>query len=160
MALKKPLVLGSTGPEQLQSGDTLDASILAVSTVDLTNGGGSSATIGQAVYSSAAGAFQLAKADASGTSDPIGLVRSTSVSASSSGTVQTGDVLTATTTQWDAVTGQTGGLTTGATYFLSAATAGNLTTTAPSTAGQFRVPIGVALSTTDMLVRIQPRIKL
>jgi hypothetical protein len=48
------------------------------------------------------------------------------------------------------VTGQVGGLTPNSTYYLSAATAGALTTTAPSTAGQFVYRVGKAISTTQM----------
>ena len=41
--------------------------------------------------------------------------------------------MVATTAQWDAVAGTTGGLAFGANYFLSAGTAGLLTATAPTT---------------------------
>jgi hypothetical protein len=68
--------------------------------------------------------------------------------------------LTATTGQWDAVTGQTGGLTPGALYYLSVATAGKLTLTATETVGEFVERVGKAVSTTRMEVTVMPRIKL
>jgi hypothetical protein len=48
----------------------------------------------------------------------------------------------------------------GTTYYLSAGTAGLLTATAPSTVGQYVVEIGVALSTTELLIRPRPPILL
>lgn len=61
--------------------------------------------------------------------------------------------LSLTTAQWDAVTTQTGGLTLGVPYYLSATT-GRLTTTAPSAGGTFVAPVGVALSHTTLMVQI------
>ncbi len=62
--------------------------------------------------------------------------------------------LTLTTAEWDVITGQTGGLTLDAPYYLSSATAGKLTTTAPSAGGTFKAPVGTALSHTTMMVQI------
>ena len=56
---------------------------------------------------------------------------------------------------WDGVTGQTGGLTTGANYYLSAATPGKMTTVAPSSAGDFIILLGVARDPTTMILNIQ-----
>ena len=61
------------------------------------------------------------------------------------------------TAQWDAVTGQTGGLSPGATYFLDS-TNGMLTTT-PTDAG-YLVQVGHALSTTSMALEGDGPIKL
>ena len=47
------------------------------------------------------------------------------------------------------------GLTAGADYFLDPATAGKLTTTPPSTVGQFNVYVGRAKSSTDMHLDIR-----
>ena len=47
------------------------------------------------------------------------------------------------------------GLTAGATYYLSAATAGAMTVTPPSTVGQYVVRLGKALSTTEFEIRIE-----
>lgn len=124
----------------------------------LTNGEASAIAIGRAVYPSASGAVKLATANAAGTKDVIGLVMATSIASSVAGPVATSGTVTATTTQWDAVTGQTGGLTFGARYYLSNTTAGALTTT-PPTSG-YVIQVGVALSTTKLALNIGPVIQL
>jgi hypothetical protein len=64
-------------------------------------------------------------------------------------------VVTLTTAQWDAVvTGQSGGLTAGAWYYLSSATAGFLTTTAPSVGGTFKTLVGLAISPTELQLQL------
>ncbi len=62
--------------------------------------------------------------------------------------------LSLTTTQWDVITGETGGLTRQARYFLSSATKGKLTQTAPVTSGEFVTQVGIALSATDLMIQI------
>ncbi len=119
----------------------------------LTNGEASAFIVGNVVYSSAAGTVKKAKADALGTSWVCGLTL-TATAAAGSATIQTGGVVTLTTGQWDAIAGTTGGLTFGTPYFLSAATAGLLTATAPSTTGQQWVQVGIGLSTTQMEIQI------
>jgi hypothetical protein len=156
MALKKPLVLNGGQIEQLQSTDY----IAGVDIPQFTNGNAGSIVIGTPVYSSANSTVDKAKADAVGTANVIGLVFDSSVAASSSGGVILDGILVATTGQWDAVAGTSGGLTRDTMYYLSAATAGLLTATAPSAAGQFVVCVGIALSTTEMKIDIKPRVKL
>jgi hypothetical protein len=63
-------------------------------------------------------------------------------------------VATATTAQWDAVTGGTGGLIPGSMYFLDPTTVGMLTTTAPTASGQVVVDVGRASSTTDLEISL------
>lgn len=160
MALRKPLVINAGQVEQIQAGDTLDAVVTEVDVVQLTNNNASAIVIGAPVYCESAGQVDLAKADASATVQALGLVKDTSITASASGNIQTDGVLAATTVQWDAVAGTTGGLTAGAIYYLSAATAGELTETAPTTGGQFVVRVGIALSTTEMEITFSPPILL
>lgn len=112
------------------------------------NAQGSTINKCQVVYASAAGSIALARADVLTTAKMIGLVFDTTIANTASGNIITDGSLTATTTQWDAVTGGTGGLTTGSIYYLSTATAGALTTTAPTTG--YLVPVGIGLSTTVM----------
>jgi hypothetical protein len=50
---------------------------------------------------------------------------------------------------------QLSSLTLGATYYLSGSTAGGVTSTAPTTAGHIAQELGVADSTTELLVEIQ-----
>lgn len=57
-----------------------------------------------------------------------------------------------TTAEWDALTGDTGGLVPNDRYYLSQGTAGKITKTRPVTG--IRAPIGVALSDTVLLVQI------
>ena len=69
--------------------------------------------------------------------------------------VQYKGILEATHAQWDAVvTGESGGLTPGANYFVSTVNPGKLVTSITATSGQFVSPVGVALSSTQMLILI------
>jgi hypothetical protein len=123
----------------------------------LTNDEATTVGIVNAVYSDASGGFKKAIANADGTSKPIG-VTAASVASAASGTIRTGGEISATTGEWDAVTGQTGGLTFNADYFLDNTTAGKLTTTAPGSG--YVVRVGRAISTTKMVIRIGERVQL
>jgi hypothetical protein len=150
MALRKPLVLVSGVKQQLQAGDTLDAPQSGGDVIVQTNDEATPIVIGTPVYNDAADGVKKAKADASGTSNVIGLLRDVSITNGVAGSIQTSGTLTATTAQWDAVFGTTGGLTFGTRYFLSAATSGQGTATAPSTVGQNVVLLGIANSSTEL----------
>ena len=158
MPLKKPVVFTDGMFELLQSGDTLDAAVSIADEATLTNSSAGAIAIGTPVYISAANACQPSRANASGTAKVIGLVSATTIAAAATGTIRKDGPLTATTVQWDAITGQTGGLTSGGSYFLSEAIAGRLTTTAPATG--WVVPVGVALSTTDFEIQVGDRVRL
>jgi hypothetical protein len=160
MAARKPLVIVDGQIEQIQSGDTLDAAVSEVDVASLTNNNASPIVIGNAVYTDAAGGVDLAQADALGTSEVVGLVREASISAAASGEIQTDGVLVATTTQWDAVAGTTGGLDVGTVYYLDPSTAGDLTDTAPTAIGQVVIRIGKAISTTDIEISISEPVQL
>lgn len=118
----------------------------------LTNGEAGAIVIGRVVYCSGVDTMRLANANAAGTKDVIGIVTSTSISSGASGSFACEGIITATTTQWDVVTGQSGGLTTGAKYYLSNTTAGAMTTTAPSSG--YVCLVGIALSTTKFRILI------
>ena len=151
MALKKPICIYSGQLAQIASTDTLDVpGIAAGDVVVLTNDESSPIVIGAPVYMDDADGVKKAKADATGTKNVIGLVKDASITNGTTGGIQVNGVLTATTTQWDAVFGTTGGLTFNTRYYLSQTTAGIGTATAPSTVGQFIVPLGIALSTTEL----------
>jgi hypothetical protein len=160
MAIRKPLVLNGGQIEQLQAGDVLDAVVAQSDSVGVTNGNASPIVIGAPVYIKAADQVDLAKADAQGTVQVLGLIKDASIASSAAGNAQTGGVLSATTAQWDAITGDVGGLTANAIYWLSASTAGKLTRTAPTTVGQFVVRVGIALSTTELKIEPEAPIKL
>jgi len=156
MAQKKPLVLNGGQIEQLQSTDYIANNDIP----QLTNGNAGSIVIGAPVYASAVNTVDKARANAVGTTNVIGLVYDASIAAASSGGVLMDGILSATTGEWDAVAGTTGGLTRDVIYYLSSSTAGLLTSTAPSSVGEFVVSVGIAISTTELKIEIQPRIKL
>lgn len=154
MAYKKPLVLTNGQIEQLQVGDLIDVR----NTVLRTNNNEDPIIIGQPVYADSASAVDLAQADDQATVRVLGLVVTASVAATEQGEVMVDGILVATTAQWDAVTGDSGGLVPGSNYFLSAANAGKLTKVAPSTG--FVLRVGHALSTTEFEIEVQQPIKL
>jgi hypothetical protein len=102
---------------------------------------------GQPLYVTAAGKFRLAQADAAGTAEVMGLARA-AAAANVGVTITTENFVLA---DWTAVIG-TVALAPGQTYYLSAATAGRLTTTAPSAAGHRIVRVGRSLDTQTMAV--------
>jgi len=160
MAAKKPLVLCNGQIEQLQAGDTLDASVSEVDVVSKVNGNAGALVIGTPVYVKATGEMDKGQANASATIQLLGLVKDVSVASAAPGVVQTDGILVATTVQWDAVAGTTGGLSPGTVYYLDAATPGQLTATPPSSAGQYLVRIGLAVSATELDISIRDPIKL
>jgi hypothetical protein len=154
MAKNKPLVITAGQVEQLQPGDRLDLSNSATK----INSTGSTLNKCTPVYVTGNNATP-AQADAQATTRVAGLVAETTVNGDPV-EVFTDGVFVATTGEWDAVTGQTGGLTVGADYWLSEATAGRLTTTAPDADGDFVARTGHALSPTELDVEIAQPIKL
>lgn len=132
---------------RVTSGSTVSTTT-AVTQVSLTNNIGSTAAIGFVVYSDTSGTFKLAQANALATRKPTGIILDTSIAAAAAGNIATTGTVTATTAQWDAVTGGSGGLTAGSFYYLSTSTAGGLTATVPTTGWAVRV--GKALSTTQL----------
>lgn len=161
MALRKPLVVNAAGEiATLPAGDTLNVPTTGVNTIAQTNDEAAPIVIGAPVYNDAADGVKKAKADAAGTSKVMGLVADISITNAVAGNIATDGVLTATTGQWDAVFGTTGGLIFGTIYFLSAGTSGLGTGTAPSASGQYVARLGIALSTTELLIQIRDRILL
>lgn len=161
MATRKPLVLVAGEIQQLQAGDDINVPLSGAIEISLTNDEATPVVIGSAVYSDAAAGFKKAKADASGTSNCIGLVnKSPSIANATAGPVATEGIVTLTTAQWDAVAGTTGGLTFNTRYYVSAATGGLITATPPSAAGQYVQCVGIALSTVDLKLEVSERILL
>ena len=162
MTIRQVLVLGADGlPQQLQSGDTIAAPANTPSLRSVTNGESSAAiVVGMPVYASAADAVKRAQANAKSTSKLAGLVSDTSIAAGATGNVAQSGVLVATAAQWDAVAGTTGGLAFGSYYFLDPTNVGKITSTPPSTVGQVNALVGLALSSTELELSIQPPILL
>lgn len=138
------------------AGSTIEAN----TQVSMVNANAGSLVIGTPVYVINVGSVDKADAGATSTTRAVGLVSDLSISTGLAGNVAVAGILTATTGQWDAITGQVGGLTSGATYFLSGGTPGTLTTTPPSGVGEYIAPIGIALSTTKFKIAIDPTIQL
>jgi len=159
MATRKPLVLNSGSIEQLQAGDVIEGVINEGVIFEFSNNSGNTLNTCMAVYCGGADQANAALADAESTSKVIGLATE-EIADSATGSIQTSGILTATTGEWDIVTGGSGGLTAGSTYFLDASTDGHITDTAPTGSGNYVTRLGVALSTTDLKINIEPPIKL
>ena len=124
--------------------------------------------IGTPVYPSAYNAttkvvtLTQAIASAIGTSGVVGLLGEASLAASqvAAEDVIDGGLVELTTAQWDAIVqGETGGLTTGDTYYLNAAGSQKpLVTAAPTGESDFVVCFGTALTPTLMRLNITPPI--
>ena len=96
-------------------------------------------SVADIVFKAATGDIDLAKANATSTHVAIGVV---TVAAALGETAEF---------QTHGIVGGFSGLTIGAVYYLSAATAGEITSTAPSTGGQYVVILGKAVSATELL---------
>ena len=160
MAQRKPLVIVDGQLQQLQAGDTLDATVNEVDVVSKQNDNAGALVKCTPVYVKSNGNVDKAQADAAATVEVLGLVKDTSIAAGASGNIQTDGVLSATTAEWDAVAGTTGGLTPGAVYYLDPATVGEITEVAPTATGEFVVRAGLALSDTELDISVQEPIKL
>lgn len=143
MAVRKALVLVNGEFQQLQTGDTLGGPVAEVDLIALTNSDAAAAAIGEVFYIFGSDSVKKAKADAAATADAFYFATGT-ISAAATGNFQSAGVLAGLS-----------GLTPGATYYLSAATAGATTTTAPSVVGQSVVRLGKALSATEFEIRIE-----
>lgn len=162
MTVRSPVVLGADGLlQQLQSGDTISAPTNTPSIRSVTNSEGAAAlVIGAPVYAFAADGVKRAQANAKATSQVVGVCYDVSIAAAGTGNIATSGVMVATTAQWDAVAGTTGGLTFNTLYFLDPATVGKITSTVPTTVGQCNVLIGRAISTTELELMIETPILL
>ncbi len=156
MAVKKPIVMTNGELEQLQPGDRVQQVVV----FDRQNGNTGNVVMCTPVYASGAGQVDEAQADAASTKNVLGLIADDDVAPSGNGAVQSDGIFTATTAQWDAVTGDTGGLTMGSRYYLDDAASGTLTITLLTTQGNFIAPVGIALSTTELEISIGPTVKL
>jgi len=146
MALVKPLVVFNGHPAQIQPGDTLDASVAGSSEIAANNGNASAVTVGMVVYVNAADSIDLARANAAATAHVFGMVSDASIAAAATGNIIIDGVVSS--TDWTAVIGAAA-LTPGSEYFLSEATAGQMSTAIPTAMGELVAAVGVAISTTD-----------
>lgn len=159
MPLQRPLKVDLTTGEITRF--AADDYINEVDFVTVDNNTGGALVIGTPVYQTAtADEVAEAQADDLSTAKVLGLVADVSIADAASGAVITDGRISATTGQWDAVTGDVGGLTPGAKYYLDAAAAGMLTATPPNTDGEVIAPLGTAKSTTEFELTIGTRIVL
>ena len=138
-----------------QQVSALSQFISALGTMNLQNVDGSAVSAGAPVYLfTSANTFKQANASALGGAANlvVGLVADGSIAISAVGKIRFAGILTLTTGQWDAITGDVGGLVAGTMYWLGVAP-GTLTKTEPANTVAQR-PVGVALSTTDMKLMI------
>ena len=151
MTLREPLVIIQGQVQQLPSGDTINGAPASLETnyFVATNNQGSTINKCMAVYIESADTVNLASANSATLSAFVGLVSDTSIGTGNTGNIQFGEILTANTAQWDAVTGESGGLTAGAIYYLSPTSPGELTQNAPVTVNQYVVQVGRALNSTN-----------
>ena len=115
----------------------------------------SNTLVGQPLYAKASGNVDLADASAISTAEIVGLAYEDASATEDKRYTPDGRI---TLDDWTNVVGSTN-LTPGAVYFLSA-TAGQLTTTAPTVVGEIVVRVGKALSTTTFDIEIGPTILL
>lgn len=161
MAAQKPLVIIGGQIQQIPTGDTISVAASGGETVSMTNANAGALVIGTPVYVSAASSVNKANATGVATAKVLGLVSDASVATGNPANVMMGGIFVATTGQWDAVAETaigvptSGGLTAGSEYFLSS-TVGKICATAPSGALAFVGRIGVALSTTELSIEIDP----
>ena len=125
-------------------------------TIELANNNPDALVIGNAVYLKTTGEMAKAQANMANAIEFLGLVADVIIPVATSGNIQVDGFLETTTERWDAVTGDSGGLITGSIYFLDPNTAGKITRTAPTTANQYIIRIGRAISATT--IRIQTTI--
>jgi hypothetical protein len=117
---------------------------------------------GAPVYTSGAGRVSNADASASPSCNAIGLSFA-ALGDGETGRIITGGPIALSLAQWDALTGDSGGLVPGDWYYVSADTPGGLTSTPPdpnTDAGDFVAAVGQALSETTLDVKIQKAIGL
>jgi hypothetical protein len=161
MSARKPLVIVAGQIQQLQAGDTLDATVNEMENIALTNDESADAiVIGMAVFFDADDGCKMAKADSAGTALVAAMCITDSVGTGVTGIFITDGVVVATTGQWDAVAGTTGGLVAGTTYYLSPTDFGEITAVAPAAVGQLVVEIGTAISKTKLKLEIESPILL
>lgn len=112
--------------------------------------------IGSPLYLTGVGHVDLAQADAAGTVQVVGLALEVVAASFSCNYISEGSIERS---NWSDVAG-TATLSAGATYFLDQTTAGRITSTAPTTAGQYVVRVGRAVNTTTLDIEIELPIRL
>lgn len=158
MASVTPVVRDATTGllRNMQAGEQISAAVAFADTRQATNGeSATTITGGMPVVMGSNGKLTRAVGSALATARVSGLVYDASIAAAASGNYIVAGTLSQATGNWDAITGQSGGLTPGSDYFLDPANAGKITATPPVAAGTVLVKVGTAQSATDMEVTIR-----
>lgn len=114
---------------------------------------GDDGLIGEPVYvKNADGFVYKAKANALASASVVGLLSAAQVTELPSPSIVDHGTFVLTTAQWDAITGQSGGLTVGSYYYLSQGTAGHITTLKPDSG--IVMKLGLAVSVTTLIVQL------
>ncbi len=129
----------------------------ATSTVNMTNVDSGSVIKATPVYTFSNSTFKKAQANTQTTIRLVGLTVAT-ITQDAEGSIQTDGVFTASTGEWDTVTGDSGGLTPDATYYLSETITGKLKVTVPTSG--YVVPVGFAVSTTQLKLNLNTTVQL
>jgi hypothetical protein len=128
---------------------------IAPQTTTIINNTTNNFIFGQPVYSLEGYSVDLAVATNIDKKDLIGIISSDSIlSGGGLGNILFSGKLTGTTQQWDAVTSMIGGLVPNKKYFLDINT-GLLTINVPTDIGQFICQVGRAISTTELIIKIE-----
>lgn len=155
--VKQQVLIGVSPTTAIVSVSAPVVSGSGTNTIQLRNDNAGAMIIGTPVYSDASAGMNQGLADGSGKSNLVGLVVDVSVASGAQGTVAVGGLVVATTAQWDAICGTTGGLTFNAPYYLHKATPGRLSATPPASpadSGKEVVQVITALSATQARIAI------
>jgi uncharacterized protein (DUF1501 family) len=150
------LGIGTTGQvltvvAGLPAWSTSSATTSATVIIPLTNGSGGTINQGQAVYFNGVNdTVALAEANAIGTSRCIGFVYDATIANTATGNIIVQGLAPAVLSS----------ATAGTVYYLSDATAGATTVTAPSTSGHCVAPVGIAADATNLFIKIDTIVRL
>jgi hypothetical protein len=149
MAVRKPLVIKNGQIQQLQAGDMLTGQNLSI---DLTNSSGS-VTVNKCtpVYIVSDGQFFTSINTSEAPHRAVGFAAET-IGPSTTGPVQLIGVLEATQAEWNTVTGGTGGLGPGLTYYIDTGSPNVLTSVPTSTDSQYVKKVGIAATDTQLII--------
>lgn len=140
-----------------QDWDRIVAEVMALevsqnATVSVVDSSLTAGTVpGQLVAYKAAGTVSLADQATAGPAHAVGIALTTSAK-STAVTYQYAGPVTLPTAEWDAAAGTSGGLTAGTLYYVGAT--GALTATKTGTSGHSIVEVGVAMTTTTLMLNI------
>ena len=153
MALRRPIVVIQGRFQELPVGDGIEASAEFSGVRVVVNDQGATVSRCTPVYLSSPGKFKVADPTTLLHSRLIGLVASASIPQGFDGYVQRYGVLVATSDEWSGVTDTGTALSPMTKYFLSMET-GKITNVTPIESGSILVPVGFAMSETELELQI------